>query len=145
MSYPISAPAGFVPRQAISFGAADSEATAVDQNHPLPIIDSASSQAATSTPMAGTANTSRTTSLFVPQLGRPIWLTLSGSWTGSVALLRSTDGGATLLPLTYSDGSPRTALIGNAQAPVAEETVAGAGYALSIILSSGTVAYRLEQ
>ncbi len=33
----VQAPGGFVPRQALSFGAAGDPATAVDETHPLPI------------------------------------------------------------------------------------------------------------
>lgn len=82
---------------------------------------------------------------FVPELGRPIVLTLSGSWEGTVRLLRSTDEGATCLPLTYSNGMPKAVWTGNMNAPVVEETVAGASYYLDFVRTSGTLSFRLEQ
>ena len=80
----------------------------------------------------------------MPRLGRPIWLALSGTWTGSVALKRSTDGGATKLPLT-AGGSAWGVFTGNACEQVIEESEAGAAYYLAVTVVSGTVAYRVSQ
>ena len=100
---------------------------------------------ATSTPLTGTAAASVTTGAFTPELGRPIWVTLSGSWAGSVQLLRSTDGGTTKLPLTYPDGSPRGSWTAAVNAPVSEESCAGATYYLAFARTSGTLTYEVRQ
>jgi hypothetical protein len=139
----VRAPGGFVPGQAIAFGAYDGPATAVDHTHPLPIASTV--VAASSTPLTGSLSASGTAGPFAPQLGRPIWLTLSGSWSGVVQLLRSTDGGTTKLPLTYGDGSAKPVFAGAMQAPVAEETVGAATYYLAATLTAGALAYRMEQ
>lgn len=98
-------------------------------------------------PVVGSVSTAGTTvvPLGSPVLDRPIWLTLKGSWAGNVTLLRSTDGGATKLPLTFGDGSPKPTWSGNMQAPVAEESVSAATYYLSFVRTSGTLEYRMEQ
>jgi hypothetical protein len=139
----ISSPAGFVPEYALAFGGRGSPAVAVDASNPLPIT--ARLVAAGSTPLAGSAAASGIVGPFLPDLDRAIWLNLSGTWSGSVQLLRSTDGGATKLPLTYGDGTPKPSWTMPLQAVVASETVAGASYWLAITVASGTVAYRMEQ
>lgn len=139
----VSIPAGFVPAVAISYGAPDGPATAVDASHPLPIA--ATMGGAGSTPLAGTTAVTATAGPFTPTLGRPIWLTLSGSWGGTAQVLRSTDGGTTKLALTYGDASPKGSFGANLNAPVAEETVAGATYYLQVTLAGGSLSYRMEQ
>lgn len=140
----VTAPAGYVPRQAISFGSEGAAAIAVDDSNPLPVRPIAS-VGATSTPLAATTTASGASAAFAPQLSRAIWLTLSGVWTGSVTLQRSTDAGATWNALTYGDGSARPAWTANMQATIAEETVAGATYRLLITITSGSLSYRMEQ
>ena len=139
----VDAPAGFAPISAIGFGAKGSAATPVDGSNPLPVRTAI--MASTATPLAGIAAASATVGPFLPELGRAIFVTLSGSWAGTVQLLRSTDGGATQLPLTYSDASTKARWTGNLNAAVAEESVATASYWLAITLASGTLSYRVEQ
>jgi hypothetical protein len=139
----ISAPGGFVPQHALAFRSADGGSTVVDAGNPLPV--GVSTAPATSVALAGTATTSGAVGPLLPQLGRAIWVTLSGSWTGTVQLLRSVDGGATRLPLTYGDGSARPVWSANMQAAVADESVAAASYYLAITLTSGSLGYRVEQ
>lgn len=139
---PVSAPAGFVPEHAISFGERDSPATPVSAATPLPVATTLAAAAAA--PLAGTTSASIASAGFTPELGRPIWLTLSGTWTGSVSVRRSLDGGTTRLPLTIA-GAPWATFTANAQEPVGEESVAGATWHLDITLTSGTVAFRMEQ
>jgi hypothetical protein len=139
----VRAPAGFAPEHAISFGARNQPATPVAGDNPLPTV--ATLIAATSTPLTGNANNATVAGPFAPQLGRPIWLTLSGSWSGTAQLLRSTDDGMTKLPLTYSDGAVKASVTGNVNAPVAEESDAAATYYLSLAPASGTVSYRVAQ
>ena len=141
-SVAIEAPGGFVPRQAVAFGSAEGDAVQVDIDHPLPT--SAMIGAATSAPLTGSSSASATVGPFTPQLGRPIWLTLSGSWSGTVVVLRSTDGGATKLPLTAA-GQGWGAFGANVNEPVGEETVAAARYYLQITLTSGSVTYEVRQ
>ena len=139
----ISIPAGFVPEYALAFGSRGTPPIAVDASNPLPTTIRLG--ATTSTALAGTASASGVVGPFVPELDRAIWLSLSGTWTGSVQLLRSTDNGATKLPLTYGDGTSRPAWSTALQSAVASETVAGASYWLGITLGSGGVVYRMEQ
>lgn len=143
MPKPILSPAGYVPEYALAVAAGDGNARPVSEAQPLP---TAATMTASPVPaLSGTSSAAAVAGPFTPQLGRAIWVSLSGVWTGSVQLLRSTDGGATKLPLTYSDGTVKALWTGNANAPIAEETVATATYWLSIAPVSGTVSYRLEQ
>lgn len=139
----VETPAGFAPAVAVAFGAGGAPATMVNASNPLPVT--AAVGTASSTPLSGTISASGTVGPFAPQLSRPIWLTLSGSWAGSVQILRSTDGGATTLPLTYGDGTAKPALLSNFNAVAAEETVAAATYYLQFTRTSGTLQYRMEQ
>jgi hypothetical protein len=139
----IKAPAGYVSQHAIAFGAQDGTAISVDAANPLPTP--AAVAASGVAPLAGSTAASGSFGPFVPALGRTLWVTLSGSWSGAVQLLRSTDGGTTRLPLTYPDGSPRASFAGNVNLAVGEETVAGASYYLAVTLTAGTLSYRVEQ
>lgn len=100
--------------------------------------------AAGSTPLAGSTSSTGVLGPFTPQLGRPIWLTLSGNWVGTVTVKRSVDGGVTKLPLT-AGGLPWGVFSGSVQEPIAEETEDGATYYLDYVTSSGTMTYRLSQ
>jgi len=138
----VDAPASFVPQQAIAFGPMGGQAVAVDAANPLPIV--ARPGAAQSVPLDGSANASGLIGPFLPELGRAIWLTLSGSWTGTVTVKRSVDGGATTQGLTIG-GSSWAVFSANANEPVAEESEAAARYYLDVVLASGTLAYRVAQ
>jgi hypothetical protein len=138
----VQAPGGFVPAAAVCFGALDSAPVPVDAAHPLPVAGTIA--AASSAPLAGSTGASGAFGPFVPQLGRAIWLTLSGSWSGTMQVQRSLDGGATRVPLTVA-GQAWAMFSANCCEPVAEETVAGATYYLSVTLASGTLAYRVQQ
>lgn len=138
----IQDPAGFVPLYALSFGGAGMPAVPVDGDNPLPVI--AMRAAVTATPLAGSSSTSQVVGPFTPQIAWPIWLTLSGTWSGSVRLLRSIDGGTTKLPLTVA-GQDWASFTSNAQETFGEESSAGATYYLAITLASGTLTYRVSQ
>lgn len=140
----IDVPAGFVPELAMAFKSPDGTATLVTQGNPLPISVGAL-PSAQSSPLSGTSVVSGSFGPFTPDLGRAIWLTLSGIWVGTVQLLRSTDDGVTRLPLTFADGSVKGIATGNVNAPVVEETVQGATYYLAATLASGMLSYRVEQ
>lgn len=139
----VALPAGYVTGQAVAYTTAADHAVLVSAAAPLPVATTRG--ASTATALAGTTATSTTLGPFTPELGRPIWLTLSGSWAGTVQLQRSTDSGTTKLPITFLDGSARGSWTGAVNAAVAEESCAGATYYLVVTLSSGTLAYRLAQ
>lgn len=138
---PIQAPAGYVPQHALAFGTAGGGAVPVSQADPLPV--SPRLAPATSVPLAGGLAASGTVGPFTPQPGRPIWVSLSGSWSGSAALLRSTDGGTTRLPATL--GEAALTWSANRSEPATEESCAGATYYLAVTLTAGSLTYRLEQ
>lgn len=141
----VQAPGGYVPQAAISFGTTGGDSTSVDAAHPLPVAISGDQRAAGSAPLAGSASASMVTGPFLPELGRAIWVTLGGSWVGTVTVRRSTDGGATKLPLTFIDGSAKGVWSGNVNAAIGEESVAGGQWFLDIALTSGTLTYQVEQ
>lgn len=138
----VRTPTGFVPEQAIAFTDASGASARVGRENPLPVTSPI--HASTATPLAGTASASGAVGPFVPELGRPIMVSLSGGWTGSVQVLRSTDGGATRLPLTVG-GLAWASFTANANEAVAEEHEDGATYYLAITLASGSLTYRVAQ
>lgn len=138
----VEVPAGFVPQYALAFGAVDGPAVAVHAGNPLPVCTMRSP--ATAAALAGSLSASGTAGPFVPELDRPIWVSLSGGWTGTVALVRSVDGGVTMLPLT-AGGAVWGRFTGNANEPVAEESEVGAAYYLAVTLTGGTLTYRVAQ
>jgi hypothetical protein len=138
----VDAPAAFAPLQAVTFGSLGGAAVPVDAAHPLPV--STRPVAAQSTPLAGSAGASGLIGPFLPELGRPVWLSLSGSWSGTVTVRRSVDGGATTQPLTLG-GAAWASFTANANEPVAEEHEAAATYYLDVQIGSGTLAYRVSQ
>lgn len=89
----VGAPGGFVPQIALTLGARDGVAVAVDRTNPLPMR--AVATAAASVPLAGTLAESGVVGPFTPELMRAITVTLAGEWSGTVSVLRSSDGGAT--------------------------------------------------
>lgn len=139
---PISTPAGYAPAFAVGFSQAGA-LTLVDGDQPLPVI---ARPAPVTVPAAltGTAEGTVTVGPFIPAAGRTVMLALAGTWTGSVRLMRSTDGGATLVPLTLG-GSDWAVFEANACEPVWVEEEAGASLHLAIALTSGAVTYRLAQ
>ncbi|BBD99733.1 hypothetical protein SAMIE_1032340 [Sphingobium amiense] len=138
----VTSPAGFVPETAISFGERDTPATPVSAQSPLPVAQWMT--AAIAAPLAGSTAASAVSAAFIPDLGRPIWISLSGNWIGTVTVRRSVDGGATRLPLTVA-GAPWGVFTANAQEAVGEESVAGARWYVDVALTSGSVDYRMEQ
>ncbi len=140
---PVAAPGGFAPVAAVSFGTQDGPATPVDASHPLPVRQALGASGVAA--LAGMASASGTFGSFAPVLGRAIVVTLAGTWTGKVQVLRSIDGGASKLPLTFIDGSERAAWTGNVNSAIGEETVAGATYYLAATLTAGSLSYRMEQ
>lgn len=137
----IDLPAGYFPATALAFAGADGSGQLVSAASPLPVNIVA--RAAASAPLAGTANASGVVGPFTPDLARPIWLTLSSTWSGTAALLRSTDGGVTRLPATLAGAA--LSWSANVNEAVAEESCAGATWYLAITLASGALTYRVAQ
>ena len=141
MPLPLAPPAKYYPVSAIAYATPEG-GVPIDAAHPLPV--DISPGAAGIAPLAGSLSASGLVGPFAPRLGRPIWLSLAGTWSGSVTLKRSIDGGATKLPLN-AGGQPWATFNGNACEQVAEETEAGAAYYLQATIASGTLAYRVAQ
>jgi hypothetical protein len=139
MPIPIQNPAGYVVPSAIAF--ADAGALVpVDAASPLPVTLGS----AATTPLTGTATTSTVVGPYQPALGRAVMLLLTGSWSGSVKVTRSIDGGTTRQPLTVA-GAAWGEFAGNACEAVWDESESAARLYLDITLTSGSVTYRLAQ
>ncbi|HYD23642.1 MAG TPA: hypothetical protein VEB68_02520 [Croceibacterium sp.] len=137
----ISSPSGYVAPTAVGFADEQDELVLVSADSPLPtaIIRGQAPQ-----PLAGLASESVVAGPFAPLPDAPLHLQLSGSWTGRAELQRSTDGGATRTALT-AGGLPWARFEGNANEAVWQESERGATFYLDIVLTSGTLGYRLSQ
>ena len=101
--------------------------------------------AATSTPLVGNALGSGETPSFTPQLGRDMYITLTGTWTGSIQVQRSTDAGSTWNNITIGGGQPWGVYTTNCDEVLDQPTDAAGIYRLAFTIDSGTAAYRLAQ
>lgn len=138
---PVTAPAAYAPLSAVGFAEADSTLSAVSADRPLPVSTVSIPAPA---PLAGTANGTALVGPFTPNSDKPIVLSLSGTWSGTVRVVRSADGGATRLPLTAA-GQSWGVFTANCCEPVWQETVAGASLYLDVALGSGSLTYRMAQ
>lgn len=93
---------------------------------------------------AGSAASSRIVGPISPISGVPVWLTISGTWAGSVRVQRSTDGGLTKADLTAL-GSTVAVFTANCCEVVHEESEDSAELYLDITISSGSLTYRVGQ
>jgi hypothetical protein len=144
---PISYPGRYAPGVAVNFSDGDGNARQVSATSPLPVTLSAAATGSGTTPpppLAGTTSATTTLGPFTPVADKPMILTLTGTWAGSVQLLRSIDGGTTRLPLSLA-GTPWGIYTGPVCEPVWEETEAGARFYLKFAPTSGAVTYRLAQ
>lgn len=141
-NHPILPPANYVSPVAVGYADTQGSLNLVGPQAPLPVA--ASRSVAAPPPLAGSAVTSGLAGPYTPLPDVPIHLQLSGSWTGSGELLRSTDGGATLHGLTMA-GTPWARFTGNANEVVWQEGERGATFYLRITLSSGALTYRVSQ
>lgn len=137
---PIQIPSSYVASAAAAFSDVDGSAVVVSASNPLPVAFGAPGAA----PLAGTASSTGVVGPYAPALGRAVILTLSGSWSGTVRVLRSADGGTTKLPLTVA-GQPWGQFTGNCCEAVWEESEATARLYLDVSLASGTLSYRFAQ
>lgn len=140
-STPLQSPARYVAPVAVSFANASGDSDVVSPANPLPVYAAAS---AAPVALAGSTATSALLGPFRPQLGRPVMLALTGTWGGTVKILRSTDNGASRLALTAL-GQPYGSYTGNLCEPVWEEGEAGVALYLDVTLSSGSLTYRMGQ
>ncbi len=140
MPIPIQSPSGYAATRAVVFADANGDAQLASAATPLPVAFGAPTVAA----LTGSTATSAVLGPFQPVLGRAVVLALGGSWTGTVKVLRSTDGGTTKLPLTVA-GAVWAQFTGNACEPVWEESEASATLWLDAVLTSGAISYRLAQ
>lgn len=138
---PIQFPGRFAPGVAVSFSDSSGESLTVSQSSPLPVV---AAMATAPAPLSGSTTQAVIAGPFIPVRLRPVTLQLSGSWSGSVQVLRSVDNGVTKTPLTAA-GSPWGVFSGNCCEPVWEEGEDLAAVYLDIAPTSGTVVYRLGQ
>ena len=124
---PIKTPAGYVPAFALGFSGPEGELEIVESTKPLPVTLASSDPLAVlpgyapaPAPIEGASAASLVVGPFVPVAGRPVVLPLAGTWEGTVQLMRSTDEGATLHPVTVG-GFAWGRYTANACEPVWEE------------------------
>jgi hypothetical protein len=143
---PIKMPAGYAPAQAVGYADASGRIILVDSNNPLPIttVGNAAPPVEVPPPLEGIASTAQIIGPFAPIADRSVVLTLSGTWEGSVQLMRSVDRGATMHKVT-AGGAEWGHYTGNACEPVWQESMAGAQLYLDVVLQSGTLAYQVAQ
>lgn len=140
MPTPIQNPAGYAVTRAVAFADIDGSMLPVAAATPLPVTLGTSA----TTPLAGSASTTSVVGPYQPALGRPVMLVLTGSWTGSIRVMRSVDGGTTRQPLTVA-GNAWGQFSANACEAVWEESESAATLYLDITLASGSVTYRMAQ
>lgn len=140
-SNPISLPSGYAPAFAIGYASESGDLSIVHADAPLPMR---AVQASAPAPLAGSTASATVAGPFTPAAGRTVMISLSGTWTGSVQLERSIDGGATRHPVTVG-GVAWGQYSSNACEPVWQEDEAGAELYLALAPASGTVTYRLAQ
>ncbi|WP_296680445.1 hypothetical protein [Novosphingobium sp.] len=141
---PIQSPANFVPSRAAAYSDVDGTALLVSASNPLPVTLSATTGTATPSPLTGTSAVSGVLGPYQPAVGKPVILVLSGTWTGTVKVTRSTDGGTTKTPLTVA-GTAWAQFTSSCCEAVWEESDSNARLYLDVTLTSGTLAYRMAQ
>jgi len=139
---PLQTPAGYVALHGVGFADENDAVAPVTSTNPLPVSISDSSPSVQPAPLAGSAGASALIGPFDPAAGIPVVLTLSGQWSGTAKVQRSTDGGVTRHDLTVG-GNPWAQFTGNANEPVWEEYGDDGLLYLDIVLASGTLTYRL--
>ena len=138
---PVRTPAGYAPAFAIGIENADGHFAPLGPAVSLPTNQSTGPVPAA---LTGVASEAKTVGPFVPAPFCPVYLTLSGDWTGDVRLLRSTDGGATRHPVTLG-GAEWGRFAGNVCEPVWSETERGATLWLDLAPVTGTIGWRIAQ
>lgn len=138
---PLQTPAGFATAFALGLDDGSGNLALVSDTRPLPVQ---ATPPAAPAALEGQATGDILAGPFAPSALSAIYCNLSGDWTGSVTVKRSTDAGSTLHPLTLA-GSMWGIFTANACEPVWEESEAGATLWLDCKVATGTLAYRLSQ
>lgn len=138
---PLQTPGGFAPVVALGLDDGTGNLAVVTAAAPLPVQTTAP---AAPPALGGETQGDLVAGPFEPVPFTPVFCTLSGEFTGSVKVMRSTDGGATLHPLTAA-GAQWGAFSGPACEPVWQESEVGATLWLNCEVTSGTLTYRLAQ
>ena len=141
--FPITLPAGYAPAFAVGTSDVDGNISLVGADAPLPVSLSGVVRTPPA-PLEGTTSASVQLGPYQPEPGVPVTITLSGTWSGTVSLLRSTDGGATRLPVTVG-GTAWGVFTANANEPVWDENDSAATLYLDVALASGSLNYRVAQ
>jgi hypothetical protein len=148
---PVRLPAGYAPAFAVGYADESGNLVLAGIADPLPVtLDSGTIEvvpvesAPPPAPLSGSASASGLAGPFAPVAGRAVTLALSGTWDGTVQLTRSTDEGASRLPLTAA-GLPWGIYTANICEQAWFESEDGAELYLEIALDSGEVDYRIAQ
>jgi len=137
---PIATPSGYAPTYVVGFADPANRLALVSADSPLPV----SSGGAAPTPLVGETSASTLAGPFAAAAGRTVSVTLAGTWSGTVTLQRSTDGGATRDDLRVA-GEHWGVFTTSGCEQVWPESESGASYYLHIVLENGTLAYRVSQ
>jgi hypothetical protein len=137
---PITAPAGYATAYAVGYADPAENLILVSESERLPVAAAAPAQAA----MVGQSSVSTQAGPFHAVPDRVVLVTLGGVWEGTVRLLRSIDGSATLHRLRAA-GEPWAEYTQPGCEQAWLETQDGASFYLDIALASGTVDYRVSQ
>ncbi len=138
-SLPIITPAKFAAASAVGYADSAGALSLVSASSPLPVT---ATGAAVPAALAGSTATSGLVGGLAPARGVTVVLALRGVWQGNVRVLRSTDGGVTLDPLTLA-GAAWAQFTANVCEAVWEDNEPAASLYLGITLTSGTLTYRL--
>lgn len=142
---PIAYPARYAPGVALNFADNSGSAVQVSESKPLPVTLAATTGGTSPAPvLSGSTAAAIVAGPYAPVAGKPLVLTLTGTWSGTVRLLRSIDGGTNRLPVTLG-GAPWAVFSGNVCEPVWEEAEGAATFYLQLTPASGSIVYRLTQ
>ena len=144
MPTPIQNPTGYAIPRAIAYADTDGSMLQVSNALPLPVAVTSGGGVIATTPLAGTASTTSVVGPYQPAIGRAVMLLLTGTWTGTVKVLRSIDGGTTKQPLTIN-GNVWGQFTVNCCEAVWDDSESAARFYLDIALTSGSVTYRVAQ
>ena len=144
MPTPIQNPTGYAIPRAVAYADVDGSMLQVSSAAPLPVAVLSGGGTTATTPLVGTATTTSVVGPYQPAIGRAVMLLLTGTWSGTVKLVRSVDGGTTKQPLTIN-GSTWGQFTTNCCEAVWDESENAARFFLDITLASGSVTYRVAQ
>lgn len=138
---PIDFPAGYATAVALGFASDSGKLSLVEATRPLPV---SLAQGAVPPALSGNASGSVEVGPYIPAPGHAVMLQLTGQWQGDVTLLRSTDGGATRVPVT-AGGEAWGVFTANACEAIWIEHESAAGLYLAFELAQGSANYRVSQ